>query len=226
MPKPDFDIELDLKRLNHEFRQHSPEQRIIELYKIFPPPQVMLTSSFATTSAYLLHLISIHQPKQEVLFIDTGYHFEETLTYKTYLKKIYDLRVREVKADADKHQLTTDNRSWAQDPEYCCKINKVEPLEKLKRSYQVWISGLMRWQSDHRATLDIFEARDGILKFYPLLDVSRAAREAYVKQHLLPFHPLQSKGYFSIGCTHCTKPGKGREGRWNNSPKTECGLHL
>ena len=161
-----------------------------------------------------------------MLFIDTGYHFEETLTYKTYLKKIYDLRVREVKADADKHQFTTDNRSWTQDPEYCCKINKVEPLEKLKRSYQVWISGLMRWQSDHRATLDIFEARDGILKFYPLLDVSRAAREAYVTQHLLPFHPLQSKGYFSIGCTHCTKPGKGREGRWNNSPKTECGLHL
>jgi len=74
--------------------------------------------------------------------------------------------------------------------------------------------------------LDIFEERGGVLKFYPLLDVTREQREAYIKDHLLPFHPLQSKGYYSIGCTHCTQPGKGREGRWNNSPKTECGLHL
>ena len=68
--------------------------------------------------------------------------------------------------------------------------------------------------------------RQAILKFYPLLDVSREQREAYIKDYLLPFHPLQSKGYFSVGCVQCTKPGKGRTGRWNNSPKTECGLHL
>ena len=84
----------------------------------------------------------------------------------------------------------------------------------------------MHWQSDRRNTLDIFEDRGGVIKFYPLLDVTREQREAYIKDHLLPFHPLQSKGYFSIGCKHCTQPGEGREGRWNNSPKTECGLHL
>lgn len=218
--------ELDLKELNAKFRLLQPEQRITELYRIFAREEVMLTSSFAATSAYLLHLFSVYQPEQEVLFINTGYHFEETLVYKDYLTKVYNLQVREVKAEDWKHEFTTTDQTWTKDPDYCCTINKVEPLEKLKEEHKVWVSGLMSWQSDHRSTLDIFEERGGILKFYPLLDVSREQREAYIKDHLLPFHPLQSKGYFSIGCTHCTKPGKGRKGRWNNSPKTECGLHL
>ena len=218
--------ELNLTELNEKFRKLQPEQRITELYRIFQHSEVMLTSSFAATSAYLLHLFSVYQPEQEVLFINTGYHFEETLVYKEYLTKIYGLQVREVKAENWKHEFTTSDQTWTKDPDYCCTINKVEPLEKLKTEHKVWVSGLMSWQSDHRSTLDIFEERGGILKFYPLLDVSREQREAYIKDHLLPFHPLQTKGYFSIGCTHCTKPGKGRKGRWNNSPKTECGLHL
>ena len=169
----------------------------------------------------LLHLFSVYQPEQEVLFIDTGYHFEETLIYKEYLTKVYGLKTREVRAEAWKHEFTTKDETWTKDPDYCCTINKVEPLEKLKEEHEIWVSGLMSWQSDRRATLDIFEERGGVIKFYPLLDVTREQREAYIKDHLLPFHPLQSKGYFSIGCKHCTQPGKGREGRWNNSPKTE-----
>jgi phosphoadenosine phosphosulfate reductase len=206
-----------IAELNEIFRPLQPEQRITELYRHFTTDQVMLTSSFAATSAYLLHLFSVYQPEQKVLFIDTGYHFEETLVYKDYLAKVYDLDVKEVRADQWKHEFTSTDETWSKDPDYCCTINKVEPLEKLKEQHEVWVSG---------KTLDIFEERGGVLKFYPLLDVTREQREAYIKDHLLPFHPLQSKGYYSIGCTHCTQPGKGREGRWNNSPKTECGLHL
>mgnify|MGYP001221621012 CR=1 FL=1 len=216
----------EIKELNDRFRQLQPEQRITELYRHFEMDEVMLTSSFAATSAYLLHIFSIYASDQPVLFIDTGYHFEETLVYKEYLTKVYKLTVQDVRADEWKHEFTTTDKTWSKDPDYCCTINKVEPLEKLKEQHSVWVSGLMSWQSDHRKTLDIFEERGGILKFYPLLDVSAEQREAYIKDHLLPFHPLQSKGYFSIGCTHCTQPGKGREGRWNNNPKTECGLHL
>lgn len=219
-------LDISLNELNVNFKLLQPEQRIIELYKIFQPEEIMLTSSFATTSAYLLHLFSTYKPEQEVIFINTGYHFEETLTYKEYLSKIYNLRVCEVKAEDYKHEFTSSDKTWTKDPDYCCTINKVEPIEKLKKKYKVWVSGLMSWQSNHRANLNIFEERDNILKFYPLLDVSREQREVYIKDHLLPFHPLQSKGYFSVGCIHCTKPGKGRDGRWNNSPKTECGLHL
>ena len=161
--------DLSLKELNDNFRLLQPEQRITELYRMFHQEEVMLTSSFATTSAYLLHLFSIYKPEQEVTFIDTGYHFEETLLYKDYLTKVYNLKVREVKAENDKHNFTASDRTWTKNPDYCCTINKVEPVEKLKKKYKVWVSGLMRWQSDHRASLNIFEERDDILKFYPLL---------------------------------------------------------
>ncbi len=88
------------------------------------------------------------------------------------------------------------------------------------------MSGLMEWQSDHRATLDVFELRGNILKFYPLLNISKEERDTYNEKHQLPFHPLVAKGYNSIGCKHCTVAGDNRSGRWNNNPKTECGLHL
>lgn len=215
-----------LIELNAKYRKLSVEQRILELYNDFDSKEIMLTSSFATTSSYLLHLFAENQPSQLVYFIDTGYHFKETILYKNYLTEIYGLNVQDVKAEEWKHEFTTKDQTWKTDPDLCCSVNKVEPLAALQSEYSVWISGLMEWQSDHRSSLDIFEERNGILKFYPLLDVTKKEREGYIKEHLLPFHPLQAKGYFSIGCKHCTEPGAGREGRWNNSPKTECGLHL
>ncbi|MGB0272035.1 MAG: phosphoadenosine phosphosulfate reductase family protein [Schleiferiaceae bacterium] len=163
------DERLSIAELNDIFRPLQPEQRITELYRHFTTSDVMLTSSFAATSAYLLHLFSVYQPEQEVLFIDTGYHFEETLIYKEYLTKVYGLKTREVRAEAWKHEFTTKDETWTKDPDYCCTINKVEPLEKLKEEHEIWVSGLMSWQSDRRATLDIFEERGGVIKFYPLL---------------------------------------------------------
>lgn len=216
----------EIEALNKKYRALSVPERIIELYKDFEEKEIMLTSSFATTSAYLLHLFSEHRPTQLIYFIDTGYHFKETLLYKNYLTEVYGLNVEDVRAEDWKHDFTTNDKTWKTDPDLCCSVNKVEPLNALKDKYSVWVSGLMEWQSDHRSTLDIFEERNGILKFYPLLDVSAEERESYIKEHLLPFHPLQAKGYFSVGCEHCTVPGKGRQGRWNNNPKTECGLHL
>lgn len=212
--------------LNKKYEGLTPKQRIQQLYKDFPESDVMLTSSFAATSAFLLKLFSEVNEEQKVYFIDTGYHFEETLIYKDYMTKLYNLNVVEVKAEDWKHDFTQKDRTWEKDPDYCCQINKVEPLEEIKKNFKVWVSGLMKWQSDHRSSLNVFEERNGILKFYPLLDVTREERDQFIKDHHLPFHPLVSKGYYSIGCSHCTKPGKGREGRWNNSPKTECGLHL
>lgn len=218
--------DFEIASLNQEYRQLSVAERIIRLYEDFDPNEVMVTSSFATTSAYLLHLFSLYKPDQLIHFIDTGYHFRETLLYKRYLSEIYGLNVVEIKAKNWKFDFTKDDQTWKTDPDLCCSINKVEPLNQLADDYLIWVSGLMEWQSDHRASLNIFEERNGMLKFYPLLDVTEKEREAYIKEHLLPFHPLQAKGYFSVGCSHCTIPGKGRTGRWNNNPKTECGLHL
>jgi len=216
----------ELHALNERYVLLTPQQRVAQLYLDFDPEEIMLTSSFAATSALLLKLFSEENKMQKVHFIDTGYHFAETLVYKAYLTQLYDLNVEDVKAEALKHAFTTKDKTWTKDPDYCCSINKVEPLHELKKNYSVWVSGLMSWQSDHRSSLNIFEERQGILKFYPLLDISREARDAFITDHHLPFHPLVSKGYYSIGCTHCTVPGADRDGRWNNSPKTECGLHL
>jgi len=222
----DANLPLQLKELNSIYKSLDIHQRIEKLYKDFNASDIMLTSSFAATSAMLLKFFSDVNKEQVIYFIDTGYHFKETLIYKDYLIQLYDLKVINVTADEWKHQFTTEDQTWVKDPNLCCSINKVEPLDSIKKKYKIWVSGLMRWQSDNRETLNVFEERRGMVKFYPLLDVTPDERESFIKDHHLPFHPLVSKGYFSIGCKHCTVPGKGREGRWNNNPKTECGLHL
>lgn len=216
----------DVKILNQIYRPLSVEQRIRRLYEDFPPEEIMLTSSFATTSALLLSLFSKIRPQQEIFFINTGYHFDETLQYKDELSQLLDIKVTSVHPEEKDYNKTLAEEMWKNDPNYCCFLNKVSPLDTLKYKYSVWISGLMRWQSDHRSTLDIFEERNGILKFYPLIDVSKDERNERFESENLPRHPLVFKGYSSIGCKHCTVPGDDRDGRWNNSPKTECGLHL
>lgn len=216
----------EVKDLNHAYKSLSGQQRIKKLYEDFATEEVMLTSSFAATSAFLLKLFSEVNTKQEVFFIDTGYHFEETLTYKEELTKRYGLNVKSIRALKEEHNFTTMDETWKKNPDFCCSINKVKPLDLIKKNYTVWVSGLMEWQSDHRASLDVFEMRGEILKFYPLLDITKEERDQYIKEHQLPFHPLVAKGYHSIGCSHCTVPGQDRDGRWNNHPKTECGLHL
>lgn len=215
-----------LKELNDKYVPLSPEERVKMLYEDFELEEVMLTSSFAATSALLLKIFSEIKPEQTIHFIDTGYHFKETLIYKEYLTQLYDLKVEDVRADDWKHQFTTKEQTWKVDPDYCCSINKVEPLQMVKNKHKVWVSGLMAWQSHHRSRLKVFEERGGVLKFYPLINVSKEERDGYIQSHHLPFHPLIGKGYSSIGCTHCTVPGEDRDGRWNNNPKTECGLHL
>lgn len=217
---------LDVAALNAKYRPLSFEERIAALYHDFDPTKIMVTSSFAATSAYFLHIISRMRPQQTIFFIDTGYHFPETLAYKDYLIQLFGLKVKDVSPEDWKHAFTAQEQSYRNDPDFCCSINKVEPLEEVKKAYQVWVSSLMSWQTSHRAGLDIFEERRGIIKFYPMIDVSKQERDAYIREHALPFHPLVAKGYSSIGCSHCTVAGDDRSGRWVDTPKTECGLHL
>lgn len=216
----------EIKELNEKYRGLSVNKRIEEVYHDFNIGEIMLTSSFAATSAFLLKLFSEVNKEQIVYFIDTGYHFDETISYKEKLTQMYGLHVKSIRALQEEHDFTTKDETWKKNPDFCCSINKVAPLDIIKKKYTLWVSGLMEWQSDHRATLNIFEKRGEIVKFYPLLDVSKAERDEYIEMHQLPFHPLVAKGYSSIGCTHCTVPGNDRSGRWNNNPKTECGLHL
>ena len=202
------------------------EQRLRQLYRDFDPAEVLVTSSFAATSAYFLHIVSTIEPRQKIAFIDTGFHCPQTLAYRDYLVDLFRLDVFDVKAEDWKHQFTADDRTFQRDPDYCCAVNKVEPLDAIKPRYRVWMSSLMGWQTDDRAGMQVFEERRGMLKFNPMIDVGREQRDAYIAEHRLPFHPLVAEGYSSIGCAHCTVKGEGRSGRWVGKPKTECGLHL
>lgn len=219
-------IETLIQELNQRYRPLNIEERVKQLYRDFTVADVLLTSSFAANSALLLHLFATTAPQQPVHFIDTGFHFQETLAYKDKLSKLYHLTVIDVRPEDWKHEYTVNDQTWKTDPDFCCSVNKVEPLEAIKKNFKVWVSGLMRWQTEHRAGLDVFEYRGGIIKFYPLVDVTKEQREEYIRTHNLPFHPLVAHGYSSIGCTHCTRPGDDRSGRWVESAKTECGLHL
>ncbi len=202
------------------------EARIRRLYEDFAPERVMVTSSFAATSAYFLHIISGIRPEQTIHFINTGFHFRQTLEYRDYLIELFRLRVEDIRPDSHHFRYAQQERLYEADPDLCCSVNKVQPLEAAKGGFDVWVSSLMRWQTDHRADLEIFEERRGILKFNPMIDVTREERDAYIREHDLPFHPLVAEGYSSIGCSHCTVKGEGRSGRWRGKPKTECGLHL
>ena len=216
----------EIEKLNHHYDKLDVYKRVEKLYDDFKAEDIMITSAFAATSAFLLKVFSDINKEQIIYFIDTGYHFKETLIYKEYLTKLYDLNVVSIKADPKEFAFSKEKELWKSNPNRCCYINKVKPLDHIKKDYKIWVSGLMKWQSDHRNDLNIFEEKETILKFYPLLDIDYAQRDQFIIDHHLPFHPLKSKGYSSIGCFHCTVPGEDRRGRWNNSPKTECGLHL
>ena len=214
----------DLAALNRKYQPLTPEERIREVYNDFE--DILLTSSFGTSAVYQLHLFAKQGIKQQVHFIDTTYHFKQTLEYKENLKSLMNLEVVEIKADKEKNEETKIGELWQYDPDRCCKINKVDPFEAVKKDYELWISGLMSWQSNHREKLNIFESKKGIIKFYPILDVKEEEVLEYIRKNQLPEHPLKIMGYESIGCEHCTIKGQKRKGRWAQTVKTECGLHL
>lgn len=213
----------DINWLNEKYSLLSPEERIRELFQDFD--DILFTSSFGTTAVYLIHLMhkqGIHHP---IHFIDTTFHFKETLEYKQKLTDLYELEVIDVRPDKKDNEYARLYELYQYDPDKCCFINKVEPLNKIKGNYNVWISGLMGWQNAFRKNLNVFEEKKGILKFYPLIDVSEEEAISYIKAFQLPEHPLKPLGYESIGCKHCTIKGEKRNGRWSKTVKTECGLH-
>jgi len=141
------------------------------------------------------------------------------------MTRLLDLNVVELRPRPSDHAKTQNEQLWAQNPDKCCEINKVEPLEQIKGQYSVWMSGLIGFQDSDRDQLQIMDEQEDIIKFYPLIDWNSSLVEEYMTGHGLPEHPLKEEGYDSVGCTHCTVPGRGRNGRWSDSGKTECGLH-
>lgn len=212
--------------LNSDFKGLDSRERLKKIFDFFDNRKVLMTSSFGATSIILLHMLSKIRPDHPVYMIDTGYLFPETIKFKDELVEKLNINVISVKARSNHHRFTKENQTWKYNSDLCCFINKVGPTESLKNGKEVWISGLLRYQNANREKLRVFEPKGDILKFHPIIDMTEEEIKTYSMIYELPLNPLVYQGYGSIGCIQCTSKGEGREGRWLNSSKTECGLHL
>ena len=184
-----------------------------------------LSLSASMTDAVLIDLATKVDPAIEVLFIDTGYHFPETLETVEAVRRHYGLNLRMMTVARQEEEL------WKVDPENCCSAVKVGQLDRALADKDAWMSGLRRAEASTRATAPIV-ARDlrGLVKVNPLATWTDEDVQGYIRDHDIIVNPLTLQGYPSIGCMPCTHPvapGEDpRSGRWVGSDKTECGLHL
>jgi phosphoadenosine phosphosulfate reductase len=212
----------ELAALNRRF-EAAPASRVIEWAVEQFHPFLCLTASM--TDAVLIDLAVRVEPSIEVVFIDTGYHFDETLQTMEAVRRRYGLNLRVVTVAPQPVEL------WKLDPERCCAAAKVAQLDRALAGKLAWLSGLRRAESPTRAAIPVV-GRDlrGLVKVNPLATWSDADVAGYVGDHDVIVNPLVERGYPSVGCAPCTRPvapgEHPRSGRWAESPKTECGLHI
>lgn len=217
---PEFD-DAELAELSERF-ERLPAAAVIEwAVEQFDP---FLCLSASMTDAVLIDLATSVEPSIEVVFIDTGYHFPETLETVEAVRRRYGLNLRIMTV------ATQEPALWEADPETCCSAVKVGQLDRALADKDAWMSGLRRAESPTRTSAPIV-GRDirGLIKVNPLAAWSDVDVEGYIRDHDIPVNPLLAQGYLSIGCMPCTRPvAEGedpRSGRWAGRDKTECGLH-
>lgn len=221
----------DLQYLNGFLEQLPAEEILIWLRETFTH-SIAATSSFQTQSLPLLHMIATETPDLAVWFLDTGFHFQETLAYRDQLVDEWGLNLSVVGPPMGPTGFKRKHGElYHSNPDLCCYLNKIEPMIVARKRLRVWISGIRRDQTPHRrATPIVTRLPDGVYKACPLATWSRAQVWDYIRRHRLPEHPLHAQGYLSIGCAPCTRASPGtcdeRGGRWEGWQKRECGLHL
>jgi phosphoadenosine phosphosulfate reductase len=187
--------------------------------------RMCLTCSWQRQSSVLVHMVSELGLDVDVVELDTGVLFPETYETRDALVERYGLKLKSFAP------LDPPDRLWATDPDGCCAIRKVEPLERALRGYDAWITGIRREQALTRANAQRVEwsERYGVWKIQPLVDWDAKRVQAYIYVNEIPYNLLHDRGYPSIGCIPCTRAvgsGEGeRAGRWAESEKIECGIH-
>jgi len=194
--------------------------------------KLFATSSFQSHSLVLVHILSKIDQEIPIYFLNTGYHFPETISFKEKIKEDFGIRVINIKSDTPRYMQMDSNHKllFTIDPDYCCYLNKTQPTEKLLNQYDIWINGVRADQSKFRKSMNVYERTPfRAMRFHPMLDWNSKMIYDYIKQHNLPKHPMESKGYLSIGCEPCTRKidpeMQEREARWYGMNKVECGLH-
>jgi phosphoadenosine phosphosulfate reductase len=184
---------------------------------------LVLAASFQ--DCVLIDLAAQVASRLEVVFLDTQYHFAETLWYVEQVRARYDFNLRTIEPDVPR-----DDR-WLADPDACCRVRKVEPMARALEGKDAWMTGLRRSETASRVSTPVVQydlARD-VVKVNPLARWSDTDVAGYATERGLPQHPLAHKGYTSIGCWPCTRAVEDgddpRTGRWSDFDKRECGLH-
>ncbi|MGI9117476.1 MAG: phosphoadenylyl-sulfate reductase [Gaiellales bacterium] len=191
-------------------------------------PRISVACSFQQEEAVLLDMVFSVRPDARVFALDTDVLFPETYATWQAIESRYGVQIERFRGPTLEEQAAAHgDRLWETDPNACCALRKVEPLGRALEPLDAWITGIRRDQAPTRAATPKaeFDHSSNRWKFSPLADWTVDDVWAYIEVRDLPVNPLHRQGYASIGCTHCTKPGSGREGRWADSEKTECGLH-
>ena len=219
------------EEFDRALRDASPADIVAAALRLVGRERLAVVSSFGTESAALLKVMADVDPAIPVIFLDTGWLFEETLAYRDTLIAKLGLRdVRSIKPlERTLSREDPDRELWFTDPDACCRIRKVEPLKRALAPFDAWINGRKRFQGGARAAMPVVEADGARLKFNPFANVSREELAAIYAHAKLPPHPLVAKGFLSVGCMPCTSrtvPDEdSRAGRWRGQSKTECGIH-
>jgi phosphoadenosine phosphosulfate reductase len=217
--------------LDRALRHAAPSEVIARALRVVGRARLAMVSSFGTEAAALLKVMADVDPAIPVIFLDTGWLFEETLAYRdTLIAKLGLHDVRSITPlEKTLRREDPERELWFSDPDACCRIRKVEPLKRALAPFDGWINGRKRFQGGVRAALPVVEADGSRLKFNPFANVTRGEIEAIFAQADLPRHPLAASGFLSVGCMPCSsraEPGEdARDGRWRGQAKTECGIH-
>ncbi len=209
-----------------------PAEKIVEWAVDTFGERFCVTSSFA--DAVLVHLVASVAPGIEVIFLDTGLHFAETLRVRDTVARTLPVVVKSIepRMTVGRQDAEFGPRLFAREPDECCAIRKVEPLNRALTQYDAWAAGLRRDEGPSRANTPVvgFDAGRGKVKVAPLAYWTEADVQAYIKKYDVPVNSLIKQGYASVGCWPCTRrtaPGEDpRAGRWPMFDKTECGIHV
>ena len=192
--------------------------------------KAFVSSSFQTHSLPLLHIISRFDKDIPVYFLNTGFHFPETLMFRHQIEDLLGLNVIDAISPVSKSgQRDAQGKFFfVNNPDHCCYLNKVLPLEPVIEQHDVWINGVRRDQTQFRSQLQEEEMMEnGKLRYHPMLDWNSKMIWEYRKEYKLPEHPLEAQGFLSVGCMPCTRSVQdpaGRGGRWAGMSKEECGI--
>jgi phosphoadenosine phosphosulfate reductase len=213
-----------------ELADASPEEILRWATEVFGD-RICVTSSM--TDAVIVHMASAIRPGIDVIFLDTGYHFAETIGTRDAVAAIYPINLITVEPSrtVDEQDAELGPRLYERNPDLCCYLRKVEPLEHALCRYDAWITGVRRDETlaRHEARPVEWDDRREMVKVNPIVSWAQKQADDYVAAHGILVNPLVYDGYPSIGCATCTRrvaPGEDpRSGRWADTGKTECGIH-